>query len=351
MAWSRRNVVWLAPVLVIGAVAAGAALASSGASGAVPTLAPRTPAQLITAIQTDAATAFSGKVTESAHLGLPELPGDTSSASLSWQSFVTGSHSLRVWADGPAKQRVAVIGSLSEADVIHNGRNLWTYTSDGNTVTHTVLPQHSASADQQPDLTPAALTDRVLKAISPTTSVTLGANRFVHKRPAYTLVISPRDARSTISKITIAVDSAHFVPLQLQVYGSSTTPAFQIGFTDISFKTPAASTFNFHAPRGASVSSNPFTEPRHERFAGPPLAMPGQHARVLGSGWTSVLEVHNGLGALPDQLNQATTAVGNTGARLLHTALVNVVIMPDGRMFVGAVRPAALEHIAATTAG
>ncbi|HEY7008684.1 MAG TPA: hypothetical protein VH395_07085 [Jatrophihabitantaceae bacterium] len=350
MAWSRRSAVWLAPVLVIGGVAAGAALASSGASGAVPTLAPRTPAQVLTAIQTDAATAFSGKVTESAHLGLPELPGDSSSASLSWQSFVTGSHSLRVWVDGPAKQRVAVIGSLSEADVIHNGRNLWTYTSDSNTVTHTVLPQHEAST-QQPDLTPAALTDRLLKAITPTTSVTLGANRTVAGRAAYTLVIAPRDSRSTISKITIAVDSRHFVPLQLQVFGTSSTPAFQIGFTQISFTTPAASTFNFHVPAGASVSSNPFTERRHEHFAGPPMGMPGRHARVIGSGWTAVLEVQNGFRVLPGQLDQMTTAVGNTGQRLLHTALVNAVLMPDGRMFVGAVKPAALEHIAATTPG
>jgi outer membrane lipoprotein-sorting protein len=348
-------VVWLAPVVVIGGVVAGAALASSGASGAVPTLAPRTPAQLITAIQTDAATAFSGKISESAHLGLPELPGDTSSASLSWQSFVTGSHLLRVWVDGPTKQRVAVIGSLSEADVIHNGRNLWTYTSDTNTATHTVLPQRDASNRDGPaNLTPAAATDRVLKAIAPSTSVTLGANRTVAGRAAYTLVIAPRDARSTIRKITVAVDSRHFVPLQLQVFGSSSTPAFQIGFSQISFKTPAASTFNFHVPAGASVSTNPFTERGHMHFAGPPMVLPRNPARIIGSGWTAVLEVHDGLdriGPLSGQLEQMTTSVGNSGERLLHTALLNAVIMPDGRVFVGAVQPAALEHIAATTAG
>ena len=45
----------------------------------------------------------------------------------------------------------------------------------------------------------------------------------------------------------------------------------------------------------------------------------------------------------------ATTSVGNSGARLLHTALVNAVILRDGRVFVGAVQPAFLEHVAATT--
>jgi len=47
-------------------------------------------------------------------------------------------------------------------------------------------------------------------------------------------------------------------------------------------------------------------------------------------------------------VQDATTDIGG-GVRLLHTALLNVVFLPDGRSFVGAVQPAALEHIAATT--
>jgi hypothetical protein len=48
-------------------------------------------------------------------------------------------------------------------------------------------------------------------------------------------------------------------------------------------------------------------------------------------------------------LRDVTTPVGTDGARLLHTALVNALVAPDGRVFVGAVRPAMLEHAAATT--
>ena len=48
-------------------------------------------------------------------------------------------------------------------------------------------------------------------------------------------------------------------------------------------------------------------------------------------------------------LREVTTPVGTGGARLLHTALVNALLMPDGRVFVGAVQPAMLEHAAATT--
>ncbi len=356
----RRRAAWLVPVVVVAAVGIGAAIESSGASAA-PRLAPRSPAQLLTAIAKTTTTALSGKITESTSLGIPELPGPANAASLSWQSFLTGSHSVRVWVDGAARQRLAVIGELSEADVVHNGRDVWTYTSDSNSVSHRVLPARARKSDPMDQthavLTPAAATARVLKAISPTTSVTLGPTQMVADRAAYTLVISPRDARSTIRKITIAVDSTHFVPLQVEVFGASSTPAIKVGFTDISFATPSPSTFNFHAPAGATVSKNPFTAgPSHDGEHAAPAPMQG-HAgtlrpRVIGSGWTSVIEVHGAdqLMGASGPVSQLTTQVGTSGMRLLHTALVNAVLLPDGRAFVAAMRPAALEHIAATTA-
>jgi hypothetical protein len=65
-----------------------------------------------------------------------------------------------------------------------------------------------------------------------------------------------------------------------------------------------------------------------------------------------VIEVHGAdqLAAMSGPVSQLTTQVGTSGTRLLHTALVNAVLLPDGRAFVAAMRPAALEHIAATTA-
>ena len=166
----RRRVVWAVPVLVAGAVAVGAVIASSGASGSAPNLAPRTPARLLTAIGTSASTALSGTIAQSSAFGLPSLPGEDSTASLSWQSYLTGSHSIRVWADGIDKQRLAVIGQLSEADVVHNGRELWTYTSDTNSATHTVLgagrAQHGSTSDAaEPPLTPSAVVARLLSSV------------------------------------------------------------------------------------------------------------------------------------------------------------------------------------------
>jgi hypothetical protein len=231
-----------------------------------------------------------------------------------------------------------------------------------NTASHTVLParsrRHDVSGQRVPVLTPAAATARILKQVSPSTSVTLGPNVTVADESAYTLVIAPRDARSTIRRITIAIDSVHFVPLQVAVFGAAAAPAIKVGFSDISFDRPPASTFDFHIPSGATVTKHPFAggvaevhgpiPPRG--IAQRPIAA---RPRVIGSGWTSVLELHNAdaIGPAGGLFRQLTVPVGSSGMRLLHTALINAVVTGDGRAFIGLVRPAALEHIASTTTG
>lgn len=356
--------------MVVGAVTAGVVLNSGSASGSSPILPSRTTAELLAAVLRSDATALSGDVQEKANLGLPSLPGGQSSASLSWQTFLTGTHAARVWVGGRDKQRVALLGELSEADVVHNGQDVWTYTSDTNTVTHSVLPpgEHTEAAPAAGDATPAAVAARVLKAIGPSTSVTVDPSRKVAKRAAYILVVRPRDARSTVQKVMIAIDASKFVPLRVQVFAAGSTPAFQVGFTNISFSTPPVSTFSFHTPAGATTSNDPFGTHgrRGDRDRSGPSKPSGTHKthksvapseapRVIGTGWTSVLELPGGLagahgaGLGSSPLGELTTAVGSSGERLLHTALINAVIMPDGRTFVGAVSPALLEAVAATT--
>jgi hypothetical protein len=121
---TRRRLAWAVPVVVAGMVTAGAVVATSSSSATSPQLPSRSVAQLLTAVQGHPATSFSGEIHESAALGLPSLPGDQSGASLSLQSLITGSHDVRVWSDGPTKHRLALIGQLSEADVIHNGADV-----------------------------------------------------------------------------------------------------------------------------------------------------------------------------------------------------------------------------------
>lgn len=385
---ARRRLSWGAPVAVAAAVAAGITLTTAASSSAAPSLPKRSAAQLLVDAQTRGATALSGVVHESAALGLPSLPGsDRSAASLSWQTFLSGSHNAKVWIDGPDRQRAALLGELSEAEVVHNGTNVWTYTSDSNTATHTVLAEgghaypaaHGQEAHgraMRAEETPATVAAALLKAVKPSTVVSVDTATKVAGRSAYTLVLRPRDTRSTVHKVTIALDAAKHVPLQVQVFGKSSTPAFSIGFSQVSFARPAASTFRFTVPKGATVSTNPVASDGHQRWHGDhhalkpgkprtvtswgkkasstrphmPFGLQRAGTKVIGSGWTSVVEVPagsslNGLGG--GLLQEATTALPN-GGRLLHTALINAVLLPDGRIFAGAVTPAALEHIAAT---
>jgi outer membrane lipoprotein-sorting protein len=357
----RAALVWAVPVAVAGSLAGIGVLVAGNASSATPTLPPRTAQALITQIQKHANTPLSGEVDVSASLGLPSLPGADSSASLSWQTFLTGTHKFRVWADGPQRQRAALIGQLSEAEVVHNGRDLWTYTSTTNSVSHTVLRadrSHTGADVQDPNdaYSPSAVATDILKAMDPSTSVGVDANQYVAGRAAYTIVVSPRTADSTVQKVTLAVDAHTYVPLQVAIYGAGGSRAFKVGFANVSFTRPAASRFNFTPPAGASVSRDPLgVSGGHgaERDFGTMRPSPavGTPARptVIGTAWTSVVELHDTSGVLGGtNLRDLTTATSN-GNRLLRTKLVNALFTPDGRVFAGAVKPAVLQRVAAAT--
>jgi outer membrane lipoprotein-sorting protein len=357
----RRRAVWLVPILTCAVIAGGVVLSSPASSSPHPKLPVRSAGQLLTAVQSSTTVPLSGTIVETARLGLPALPSADTTATLSWQSLVTGSHTALVWTDGPQKQRVALTGQLSESDVIHNGRDLWTYTSTTNQVTHSTLPADAAKATADKNgYTPASAAAAALKAIDPTTKVSVDPTQIVAGRKAYTLVLTPRDHRSTVRRVTIALDSSTSVPLRVQVFGSAARPAFESGFTTVRFKTPAASVFVFHAPKGATVAKDPFGTSAHpgnrvrraplENGKRPAKAQPSaDKTKVIGSSWTSVVELTGGLpaGATTGLLNKASRPVGSTGNRLITTSLLNVLILKDGRVFIGPVTPTALEAIAA----
>jgi Outer membrane lipoprotein-sorting protein len=343
---------------------------ASASAATHPNLPARSAAQLLAAVQTTSVQQLSGTVSESAAFGLPSLPGADNSASLSWQSLLTGSHTARVWISGPDKQRIALLGTLSESDVVHNGRDVWTYSSSRNEVSHIVLPTHATRSGRSSDparhpgdaYTPMGVAKAILTAIDPSTRVSVGTTQVVAGHNVYTLVLTPRDARSTIRKVTIAIDATRFVPLRVQIFGAGASPAFQIGFTrDLSFAAPANSLFTFHTPRGATVTTNPLMDHHGDRVrahratpgtaAGHADAATAQTPTIIGSGWTSIAYFSHGLpaGVTGSLLSRASSPVGSTGDRVLTTALLNVLVTEDGRVFVGAVSPSMLEHAAATT--
>ena len=85
---------------------------------------------------------LTGTVVETASFGLPSLPATGNPTSLS--SLLTGSHTIRVWYASPGHFRLAVPQSLSESDVIRDGRTAWLWQSTLNKVTKFTLPAHAA---------------------------------------------------------------------------------------------------------------------------------------------------------------------------------------------------------------
>ena len=195
---------------------------------------------------------LTGTVVETASLGLPSLPGTASPTSIA--SLLTGSHTVNVWYAGPRHFRLAVPEPLSETDLIADGGTAWLWQSTANTVTEYSLPARGSAplTPHTPALTPQQAAQQVLAAVGKTTTVSVDSNVTVAGQAAYELVLAPKDSRSLVGQVQIAVDGRNGVPLRLQVYArGASTPAFQVGYTAIQFVTPAPAELTFTPPPGA----------------------------------------------------------------------------------------------------
>jgi outer membrane lipoprotein-sorting protein len=359
-----RGARWAVPagvLVVTGGIMAGTLISAAQAAPGLPA---RSPAQLLAQVADSTPPPLTGTVVETAAFGLPALPATGNPTSLS--SLLTGSHTVRVWYSSPEHFRLAVPESLSESDVIRNGGTAWLWQSTLNKVTTFTLPAHPAQArpgqalPKQP-LTPQQAAQQVLAAVGPTTTVSVASNVTVAGQPAYALVLAPKDARSLIGQVQVAVDGRNGVPLRLQVFARGAgTPAFQVGYTAIQFVTPAPADLSFTPPPGATVTQvnlSGASGSTHHATSGP--------ADTIGSGWLTVLEVPSstltpgspgGPGSSADDsaavlrtlLAAATPVHGAWGTgRLLRTSLVSVLITDTGSSYVGAVQPSVLYAAAA----
>jgi outer membrane lipoprotein-sorting protein len=338
-------------------------------AGAAPSLPRLTAAQLLSKVAQARVDKMSGVVRTNTDLGLPALP-DTGGA-LTPRSLLSGTHTLRIYLNGPDRQRVDLLGTLAQSSLVHDGRDLWTWSSATNEATHTRLPAMPASAragKHAPEGSPQALAQQLLDAIGPTTTTTVGTTASVAGRAAYDLRLAPKTAGSLVKQADLFVDAATGLPLRVTVLArQASRPAIDVGFTSITLAAPPARVFTFTAPRGAKVKEAPLPsvvgrpalpgDPGLDRGltrhgSASPLT-PASGPRVLGTGWTRVLEIR-GLpaGTLSDPrlqalLRGAPTAKGTFGTgRLLTTALLSALITDDGRVFVGAVTPQALVRTA-----
>jgi outer membrane lipoprotein-sorting protein len=280
--------------------------------------------------------------------------------------------------DGPDRQRIALPGDLSETDFVHDGADLWIYDSSTNSVTHRTVPTTSPTAPvpapAPTDLTPSAQAAQWLSDLDPSTALSVAGTTTVAGRPAYELQATPRTPGTLVAAVRVAVDSATGVPLRVQVFpAGSGTPAFTVGFSSVSFTTPAASTFRFTPPAGAIVNRTT-TQPTDNADAGAhvptgPSGPSGDTAgggsakpTLSGTGWASVVQLPAAdlNSVLPgtavadpgrsrsalDWINRISTQV--PAGHLLTTRLFSVLVTNDGRVLLGAVAPSVLEGLVAS---
>ncbi len=373
---SNKSVRWLpallAPVLVVAGVVAVPAVAN-----AVSNPPSKTAQQVLTLISGSKDAAYSGTVQQSSDLGLPQLPslgtgpsaGSDSSAQI--LDLLTASHTARVFVDGQGKQRVQVLDTLAERDVVHNGAELWTYDSKTNSATHATLstlngkhPGSSSPDVSNPDATtlnPAQLADRFITAIAPSTSVAVTSTGQVAGRSVYELTLTPKSGTTLVGSVTLAVDAQTGLPLKVTVDArGQKSDAFTVGFSSIDFSTPAASTFSFTPPKGATVTNS---TPRDGSSTTKPAQTGEKSAHpqptVTGTAWNSIVTIPAMAGGAP--AGGATTSLPTSGSestlinelltpvaggRALQTSLLSVLLMDDGRVLVGAVPVASLEAAA-----
>jgi outer membrane lipoprotein-sorting protein len=311
----RRRARYLVPIGAAGLTAAIVFVPQAASGVQHPNLPPKTAAALLASLEQAHLPQFSGTTVETAKLGLPNIgsalpAGITPSGQsqlLQIVTLLTGSHTAQIAYGGADKQRVAIfLSDLSEMDVVHNGTNVWTYSSDTNTVTHSTLKQpaeHSSQPDATTPVNPTKAAEQALAKINPSTKVTVDRTAEVAGRPAYQLDLNPRDPRTLISSIRIALDSKTSMPLRVQIWSRNNTssPAFSVGFTSISMSPPNPSTFNFTKPPSATMTAPAFNG---SAFQQSPLHAAGNVARAathrpdvktVGKDWTTVFvaKVHN----------------------------------------------------------
>ncbi|WP_214317152.1 LolA family protein [Nonomuraea sediminis] len=321
---------------------------------------------------------MSGTVQQTASLGLPALPESGGSSPL---NLLSGSHEVKVWYGARNKLRVAFPTQMSESNLIVNGDQTWYWDSSTKTATKLKFDAGTQKpedlAPRPTDLTPQQAAERLLANADQHTAIRVINNAEVAGRPAYQLVLAPKEEGSLVQEVRIALDGETYVPLQVQVYAKgSAEPAFQVGFTQVTFSAPAEENFRFTPPAGAKVED--------KTISGKDLGK--EHAEAekargavksVGEGWTTVavLPVSAAeLAAKPQQdqggidkggedkwdgkapdfgsmadtvLKTATPVSGSWGSgKLITTKLVTALLTDDGRLLVGAVTPAEIEKAA-----
>ncbi|MFJ8358667.1 outer membrane lipoprotein carrier protein LolA [Streptomyces sp. NPDC093984] len=395
----RRAARYVVPVTVVGVAAATIGLVPAFAGSGDPDLPKISAQQLIEKIAKSDVQQMSGTVTISTDLGLPNLGGledSLASGALSQGGgqgkgdsaadpssklleLASGTHTVRVAADGQDKQKLSLIEKAAEYSVIRNGDQVWAYDSASNQAYHaTGAGEHKSGEAAPKDVpaTPRDFADHALKAADKTTSVTVDGTAQVAGRDAYKLLVRPKQSGTTVGAISIAVDAKTGLPLKFTLTPAKGGAAvLDVGFTQVSFAKPAASTFDFTPPRGTKVTQGDDLKAGKAGEAGEAgkageVGKAGREAqredtgttpwggasKTLGEGWNAIYVFDTGSkGGVPsgspsedgaasgflNSLGDHVTGKFGSGT-VFSTRLVNALITDDGKVYAGAVTKDAL---------
>ncbi|MFF5780146.1 outer membrane lipoprotein carrier protein LolA [Streptomyces virginiae] len=391
---SRKAARYAVPVAVAGVAAATVAMVPAFANAGGPDLPKVTAQQLIEKVAASDVQQLSGTARITTDLGLPKIAsgllggggiaGGSANPEDKVAQLANGSHTLRVAADGPDRQRLTFLDGKDEYSLIHNGDDVWGYDSKSNEVFHEKNAEAGKGKDGGKEhktadrlaASPQKLAEEILKAAGPTTDVSVGDTAQVAGRDAYQLVLKPKQSGSTVGSVQIAVDAKNGVPLRVQLLSAQGgKPIVDAGFTKVDFAKPAADTFAFTAPKGAKVTEGVDEAGKGgaaehwkalESFPGLGGLTGGAgekgDVKVLGEGWSTVARIDSGVDRslkdlekdknTPKEAKQFLDSLGDkvTGkfgeGRVLSTRLVNALITDDGKVYVGAVTKDALVKAA-----
>ncbi|MFF2477784.1 outer membrane lipoprotein carrier protein LolA [Streptomyces sp. NPDC058066] len=398
----RKATRYVVPVAVVGVAAATIGLVPALADSGNPDLPKISAQQLIEKIAKSDVQQMSGTVKISTDLGLPSLggmaggfapgaggssdgkAGSSADPQSKLMELASGTHTLRIAADGSDRHKLSVLDDAAEYSVIHNGDEVWAYDSASNEAYHAkdaaagdrAAKHREGETPKGVPATPKELADEVLKASGKTTSISVEGTSQVAGRDAYKLLVKPKQAGSTVGGITISVDAKTGVPLKFTLTPAGGGKAVvDAGFTKVDFSEPAASTFDFTPPKGTKVTEGDDLKAGDKSHAPKdmPKDMPKElrdaqgggmkDLKVIGEGWTSIAELTlpggQGLptggsasGDVPPEAQKFMDALGDhvTGkfgsGTVFSTRLVNALITDDGKVYAGAVTKDALVKAA-----
>ncbi|AVG24186.1 rseB anti-sigma E factor [Pontimonas salivibrio] len=386
---------WVPSVTVAGVIAAGAIALPMQASAV--DLPERSVAELLAAMD-ESVEGFSGSVTKTSNLGLPELEmsqmmSEEMIADMEERmpegfedfvpqlveqnpltdaiSFLAGSDTIRVYASEEGF-RAQILDPMSQRDVIVNKDAFYSYNAKTNTVLTRSIDGEvdkpsldELNSEIELDLTnPDELASALLEEAEGKATITVGADHRVAGQDAYRLVVTPVSEVSLVERIDISVDANTGLGLGVQVYSTEQSDvAFSVAFDTISYDTPEASIFAFSPPPGATVETLEFptevestlTELQREDLSDTEKEAlleslkadmqaefaPGVTADTLGEGFDTVLTMNQLPEAFPlemlenDILADFTTEVD--GGTVFGTPLSNTLLTDAGEVYTGAV--------------